>query len=213
MKTTKAAKTTNAKSSPKKKPVKKAVTIKKATRASAAKASKKAAKPTTAKKKAVAKKATKKPVVKRAVRKRPVTKKTVASRKRRSAVRVGSAEMARLRDALLTMRQRLTQQVAALKSESLHREDRVNIEEDGTDAFDRQFALELASSESESLFEIDEALRRIEDGSYGQCEECDGRVEKPRLKALPFVRRCIACQSKSEQGGRRHLNGRVAAEL
>ena len=104
-----------------------------------------------------------------------------------------------LRTLLVGMRERLEGQIEALRGESLKRDDEVNSVEDGTDAFDRQFALELASNEYEAVFEIDDALRRLEEGSYGACESCACTIEVPRLKALPFVRNCIACQSEVEK--------------
>jgi RNA polymerase-binding transcription factor DksA len=104
-----------------------------------------------------------------------------------------------LKRALVGMRDRLTGQIASLQGESLQRHDRVDIEEDGTDAFERQLALDLASSEQDALYEIDEALRRLSEGTYGVCEQCKSRIEKPRLKALPFVRTCVGCQSQIEK--------------
>jgi len=104
-----------------------------------------------------------------------------------------------LRHALVEARERLSGQITSLKNESLTRNDEVNVEEDGTDAFDRQFALTLASTENEAIFEIDDALRRLDAGEYGKCEECSGGIERARLKAIPFVRTCIRCQSEIEK--------------
>ena len=98
------------------------------------------------------------------------------------------------------IRERLVGQITVLKNESLDNTDSINLEEDGTAVFDRQFALDLVSSERDSLFEVDEALRRIEDGGYGICEKCEKLIEKQRLKAIPFVRMCIKCQSVIEKG-------------
>jgi DnaK suppressor protein len=116
--------------------------------------------------------------------------------------RMPAKERTEFREMLLRLRERLTTQIESLKGDSLTREDAVNSEEDGTDAFERQLALTLASSEHDSVFEIDEALQRIANATYGVCEQCGQLIEKPRLKALPFVRLCITCKSKSE-GGRR----------
>ncbi|OVE74195.1 hypothetical protein BVX94_01115 [bacterium B17] len=84
------------------------------------------------------------------------------------------------------------------------RNDSVVSVEDGTDAFDRQFALNIISSENDALFEIDEALRRLDGGTYGGCEECGCIIDVPRLAALPFVRMCIKCQSEAEKTNRRY---------
>jgi DnaK suppressor protein len=46
--------------------------------------------------------------------------------------------------------------------------------------------------------QLDEALRRLDEGLYGLCEECGGDIGEARLKALPFARRCIACQEQAE---------------
>jgi RNA polymerase-binding transcription factor DksA len=122
---------------------------------------------------------------------------------------LGKQDRERLKQLLLSIKERLIGQVASLKCDALTREDGVHSAEDGTDAFERQFALSIASSENHDLVEVDEALRRLDDGSYGKCEECACVIVAPRLRALPFVRRCVVCQSKSESS-RRHI--RVAEE-
>lgn len=115
-------------------------------------------------------------------------------------------ELDEFRNVLFTMRETLSGQVETLKSESLMREENINWEEEGTDAFERQFNLSIASSEKDSLFEIDEALRRIETADYGVCESCSSLIEKPRLKALPFVRLCVKCQAENEKRRARYAS-------
>ena len=56
----------------------------------------------------------------------------------------------------------------------------------------------LQNSEAE-IVDIDIALEKIENGTYGQCEECDGEIKIQRLKALPFARQCIECKQALEQ--------------
>ena len=70
----------------------------------------------------------------------------------------------------------------------------------GTDNFDRELALNLASSRQESLYDIEDAIRRIDEGTYGACETCGGAIELPRLKALPFAKKCMSCQNAAERG-------------
>lgn len=67
-----------------------------------------------------------------------------------------------------------------------------------TDHYDREFSMNIATSEQKVLLEIDDALKRIEDGSYGDCLECDKPIALGRLKALPYAQNCIACQQKRE---------------
>ena len=74
----------------------------------------------------------------------------------------------------------------------------------GTDNFDRELSLSLASSCQNSLYEIEDAIRRIDEGEYGACEACGGAIERPRLKALPFAKKCMACQNAAERGRGRH---------
>lgn len=104
-----------------------------------------------------------------------------------------------LKDAMIRMRERLTGQVSALSDDSLKYIDDQSTE-DRTDDFDREFALNLVSSEHDAIFEIDEALRRIKERTYGVCVACGCPIEKPRLQALPFARMCVRCQSETERG-------------
>lgn len=72
----------------------------------------------------------------------------------------------------------------------------------GSDAYDRDFALSLLSQEQDSLYEIDEALKRIETGSYGVCEMSGKPIPHPRLEALPFTRYTVECQAELEKRNR-----------
>ena len=67
-----------------------------------------------------------------------------------------------------------------------------------SDSYERELSLNIASNEQEVLYEIDEALKRIEEGKYGICIECEKKIPVKRLKALPYVKHCIQCQSKEE---------------
>jgi len=69
----------------------------------------------------------------------------------------------------------------------------------GSDAYDRDFALSLLSQEQDALYEIDEALKRIELGTYGICELCNKQILHARLEAIPFARFTVDCQSQLEK--------------
>lgn len=71
-----------------------------------------------------------------------------------------------------------------------------------TDMYDREFTLGLASNDRELLYEIDEALGRINDGSYGVCNDCKKPIPATRLKAIPHARTCMKCQEKLEKKSR-----------
>ncbi|MFH1577609.1 MAG: TraR/DksA family transcriptional regulator [Candidatus Omnitrophota bacterium] len=68
-----------------------------------------------------------------------------------------------------------------------------------TDAYDREFSLDLAFNERQILYEIDEALKKIEEGGFGICEECECPITKTRLKAIPYTRLCLKCQQANEK--------------
>jgi RNA polymerase-binding transcription factor DksA len=72
----------------------------------------------------------------------------------------------------------------------------------GSDAYDRDFALSLLSQEQDSLYEIDEALKRIEIGTYGICEMSGKAIPHARLEALPFTRYTVECQAELEKRNR-----------
>ena len=69
----------------------------------------------------------------------------------------------------------------------------------GSDAYDRDFALSLLSQEQDALYEIDEALKRIELGTYGKCEMSGKPIPRARLEAIPFARFTVECQSQLEK--------------
>jgi RNA polymerase-binding transcription factor DksA len=69
----------------------------------------------------------------------------------------------------------------------------------GSDAYDRDFALSLLSQEQDALYEIDEALKRIDLGTYGKCEMSGKPILHARLEAIPFARFTVECQSQLEK--------------
>jgi len=69
----------------------------------------------------------------------------------------------------------------------------------GSDAYDRDFALSLLSQEQDALYEIDQALKRIELGTYGICEMSGKPIPHARLEAIPFARFTVECQWQLEK--------------
>lgn len=118
-------------------------------------------------------------------------------------------ELQLFRNALLAERERLVEEVAGLREESLLRHDEVNHEEDGTDAYIRLSGLDRAGQEQARVIQIDEALRTLDEGRYGLCELCGCCIETARLELLPFVTTCIRCQSEAEGGTRARISARA----
>src|SRR5271170_6317963 len=69
----------------------------------------------------------------------------------------------------------------------------------GSDAYDRDFALNLLSQEQDALYEIEEALKRVDAGTYGICEMSGKPIPHARLEAIPFARFTVECQTKIEK--------------
>jgi DnaK suppressor protein len=70
-------------------------------------------------------------------------------------------------------------------------------------AHDEELVVDMAARRVREVQAIDRALRDIDAGTYGICEECEEPISKARLKAMPFATRCVNCQAKAEQGLRR----------
>ena len=70
----------------------------------------------------------------------------------------------------------------------------------GSDNFEQEFTLSLMESEESTLSKIEVSLERIEEGTYGQCEECGVKIPKTRLNAIPYATLCVKCASQMEQG-------------
>lgn len=116
---------------------------------------------------------------------------------------------------LESLRGRLRGDVTQLTNEALgvDREDigsesksPTHMAELGSDTFEQDFALSLVENEQETLNEIEVALEKIREGTYGQCEACltDGKspsqaaIPKARLRAIPYARNCVNCERKKE---------------
>ena len=72
----------------------------------------------------------------------------------------------------------------------------------GSDAYEKDFALSLLSQEQDALYEIEEALKRIEVGTYGVCEMSNKVIPHARLEAIPFARFTVECQQQLEKENR-----------
>jgi DnaK suppressor protein len=78
-----------------------------------------------------------------------------------------------------------------------------DVEEQSVDDFVSEVDFALMEMKSETLRQIDAALRRLESGSYGQCVECGAEISEARLKALPFALMCRECQTAREEEAHR----------
>jgi DnaK suppressor protein len=70
----------------------------------------------------------------------------------------------------------------------------------GSDTFEMEFSIEQIENKENLLYDIDEALKKIEKKTYGICEICTKKISKVRLQAIPFAKNCISCQEEEENG-------------
>lgn len=104
---------------------------------------------------------------------------------------------------LLDLRDRLLNQMSGLAKESAEEMDSYSLHmaDSGTDNFDRDFALSLLSSDQDAIYEIDEALKRIQRGTFGICELTGKPIPRARLDAIPWTRFTVEAQSQLERDG------------
>ena len=106
-------------------------------------------------------------------------------------------------DRLLELRDQLQRQMSGLAKESAQEISgySLHMADSGTDNFDRDFALSLLSSDQDAIYEIEEALKRIEKNTYGICELTGKPIPKPRLEAIPWTRFTVQAQAQLEREG------------
>jgi RNA polymerase-binding transcription factor DksA len=104
---------------------------------------------------------------------------------------------------LLELREQLVKQMNGLAEESAQELAgySLHMADSGTDNFDRDFALSLLSSDQDAVYEIEEALKRIERKTYGVCELTGKAIPKARLEAIPWTRFTVEAQAQLEREG------------
>jgi RNA polymerase-binding transcription factor DksA len=117
-------------------------------------------------------------------------------------------EMKVYKELLLKLRARLRGDVSAMADAALNKTRSessgdlssmpIHMADVGTDNFEQEFTLTLMETEESALEQIESALERIEEGTYGVCLDCEGKIPKTRLNAIPFTPFCVKCASKLE---------------
>jgi len=119
-----------------------------------------------------------------------------------------SEELAQFKKLLLSLRERLVGKVDFMQGEALKksRQDAsgdlsnvpIHMADVGTDNYERDIMIELIQNGEEGVRNIDTALEKIEEGTFGVCELCAKKINKERLKAVPYAKLCIDCQREEE---------------
>jgi DnaK suppressor protein len=126
-----------------------------------------------------------------------------AAQKRRATKLANGGKWEKQKQLLIGLRGRLTDQRNGLAKESAKEMESygVHMADSGTDNFDRDFNLSLLSADQDVIYEIEEALKRIEKGTYGMCEITGKAIPQTRLIAIPWARFRVDAQSELEQHG------------
>ena len=109
------------------------------------------------------------------------------------------------RERLLALRARLRGDLTQMEDNALNKDHNNttsmpnHMAELGSGNFAQEFTLSLLESDNDTLDQIEAAIERIEDGSYGLCEECGGKIPKSRLEAIPYAALCVCCASQQEE--------------
>jgi len=118
-------------------------------------------------------------------------------------------DLKKIREDLIKQKAKILEELLQIREEALKKSQKdssgdlsgytLHMADMATDLYDREFSLELAEGERERLYALDEAIRRIDEGSYGVCDMCGCRISKQRLKVMPQAGKCIECQEKEEK--------------
>lgn len=114
-------------------------------------------------------------------------------------------DLKKFKGLLLALRREVAGDIDNLENDAFSTDgERVSVDNHadiGSDSFAQEFSLELLERDEETLGQIDEALVRINDGEFGHCTQCEARIGKERLKAMPYAKHCISCQREAELEG------------
>jgi len=112
-----------------------------------------------------------------------------------------AATLERLKEKLLEKRRALINTVREKRANNLEggSDGTQDIADQATTAYTKEFLLSISDTERQQLKQVDAALDKMRQKTYGQCERCSEPISEKRLEALPFARFCIACQKEEER--------------
>lgn len=124
-------------------------------------------------------------------------------------MRMTKKELEKFRKILLKKKEEILSEIQHVEKNALNKSQRdasgdlsaytFHMADVATDSFDREFSLGIATNiQQKMLYAIDEALKRIDDKTYGNCVKCEKPINKKRLLAVPYAGLCVSCQSKEE---------------
>ena len=118
-------------------------------------------------------------------------------------------ETQKYRQSLLKIKERISDDIKHISEDTLKKSPKeatgdisgytLHMADLATDSYDREFSLGLASNDRDLLAQINDALKKMEEGKFGVCQECGKPISKTRLKAIPFTACCLKCQEVQEK--------------
>ncbi|HUN82108.1 MAG TPA: TraR/DksA C4-type zinc finger protein [Phycisphaerae bacterium] len=113
---------------------------------------------------------------------------------------VDEAWIKQMRDMLASQRQRLVSVVASTQAQMAEKSgDLADISDRASEGFEDELAVGLMAIEAAQLDDINDAIERIDKGSYGLCVDCKRAIPRKRLEVLPFAKRCLSCEGQAER--------------
>jgi DnaK suppressor protein len=115
--------------------------------------------------------------------------------------KVKKDRLAHFRDKLVEKRRQLEDEVgrSTLYGKGQEDDSTKDLGDQASTAYTREFQFELSSGDRRLLRDVLGALRKLDEGGFGECERCGEEIAEKRLEALPFARYCIDCQRRVEQ--------------
>lgn len=103
-------------------------------------------------------------------------------------------------DRLIDLREHLLEELKVLSGYSLtsNKQAGEELADIGSENFLREMELGLVTEEGRRIRQIDEAIGRLKNGTYGLCQECNKKINEGRLEALPYARMCVTCKTARE---------------
>lgn len=126
-----------------------------------------------------------------------------------SESKIPKKELEKFKKTLLKVREKIMTEVEHISKDTLEKSQReasgdlsgysIHMADMASDQYDREFSLEIASGSRKILLAIEDALKKIKDGTFGSCDNCGKKISKKRLTVIPYTQLCIACASKKEK--------------
>ena len=133
---------------------------------------------------------------------KPQTKAHVGQKKEKEPDKLDKRTIAKFKKLLLKQREEIVGEVKQMveSSKEMGQDGIQDIGDEAANIYNKQVLLSLNENERTRLREVDESLDRIENGTYGICEECGGPISFKRLEVRPVAKYCVPCLTKLEKG-------------